>query len=65
MLRLARQQRGSRVLWNLAPVGPELNIDSLKLLLSLTDFLVANEREVHQASALLELEWPASKSRLA
>jgi ribokinase len=48
------RRRGSRVLWNLAPVGPELNIDSLKLLLACTDFLVANEREVHQAAVLLK-----------
>ena len=50
------RRRGSRVLWNLAPVGPELDIDSLNILLARTDFLVANEREIHQAAALLQQE---------
>ncbi|HWJ35028.1 MAG TPA: ribokinase [Steroidobacteraceae bacterium] len=50
------RQRGCRVLWNLAPVGPELDIDSLKLLLARTDFFVVNESEAHQAAVLLKQE---------
>jgi ribokinase len=55
------RQRGSRVVWNLAPVGPELDIVSLKLLLSRTDFLVANEHEIRQAAVLLSQDSASCK----
>src|SRR5262249_54860000 len=59
-LEVARKAKAAsgRVIWNLAPVPPQMTADMVRDILDATDYLVVNEHEARDAAAALGMMMP-------